>query len=102
MVYVIEIPLQLPCEYADTQADDAKDSLNRAMRAAERRNIKAVPLIVSTRDFASAIMETAAEHKSTLILLGRRRRTLTEKIFFPDISKKIRKKTGRDVILLNY
>ncbi len=101
LVYVIEVPSQLPYMYADTQIGDAQDSLEKGMRLAERRNIKAVSIIISTRDFASAIIETAVKHKSMLILLGRRR-TLAEKIFIPDISKKFRKNTGRAVILLNY
>jgi len=99
LVFVIEIPSQLPYIYADTQVSGAKDLLDRGLQIAIKRNIKVSPLIISTRDFVSAIAETAVTYKSQLIVLGKRRRTLLEKVFLSDISVKLKKKTGIDVIV---
>ncbi len=61
----IEVPQQLPYEYADTRKDEARKLLTAAAEHAKSFGVDAIPEIVSARFASEAILDLAGATTAT-------------------------------------
>jgi nucleotide-binding universal stress UspA family protein len=99
---IIEVPQQLPYEYADTRKDIARKILTAAVEKARSFGVDATPEIVSARSTADAILDLAGRYHSDMILLGSSQRTVTEKVLFGNIVDHVLRHAPCEVIIFSY
>jgi nucleotide-binding universal stress UspA family protein len=74
-LHVIEVPMQLPLDARlSGERANGKAVLERATAIADQFGVKANPILVVARQAGKAIVETAEERRSEVIVLGSRRR----------------------------
>ncbi len=99
---VIEVPQQLPYEYADTLKEDSRKLLTLAVEQAKASGVEAVPEIVSARSASEAILDLAGRYHSDLILMGSSQRTVPEKVLFGNIVDHVLRHAPCEVIVFSY
>jgi nucleotide-binding universal stress UspA family protein len=82
-LYVIEVPLNLPIDASlPEERARAREVLERAASAADMFNVKLTPVVVTARSAGRAIVETAIERRSEVIVLGSQgKRRIADKVF---------------------
>ena len=82
-LYVIEVPLNLPIDASlPEERERARQVLERAASAADMFNVKLTPVVVTARSAGRAIVETAIERRSEVIVLGSQgKRRIADKVF---------------------
>jgi len=82
-LYVIEVPLNLPIDASlPDERERARQVLERAASAADMFSVKLTPLVVTARSAGRAIVETAVERHSEVIVLGSQgKRRIADKVF---------------------
>jgi nucleotide-binding universal stress UspA family protein len=82
-LYVIEVPLNLPIDASlPEERERARQVLERAAHAADMFNVKLTPVVVTARSAGRAIVETAIERHSEVIILGSQgKRRIADKVF---------------------
>jgi APA family basic amino acid/polyamine antiporter len=82
-LYVIEVPLNLPIDATlPEERERARQVLERAAQAADMFNVKLTPVVVTARSAGKAIVETAIERRSEVIVLGSQgKRRIADKVF---------------------
>jgi APA family basic amino acid/polyamine antiporter len=74
-LHVIEVPMQLPLDaHLATETAKGKAVLERAVAIADQFGVKANPILMVARQAGKAIVATAEERRSEVIVLGSRRR----------------------------
>jgi len=99
---IIEVPQQLPYEYADTRKESARKILTTALTKARSFGVEATPEIVSARSTADAILDLAGRYHSDMILLGSSQRTMPEKVLFGNIVDHVLRHAPCEVIIFSY
>lgn len=99
---VIEVPQQLPYEYADTLKEDSRKLLTLAVEQAKADGVEAVPEIVSARSASQAILDLAGRYHSDMILMGSSQRTVPEKVLFGNIVDHVLRHAPCEVIVFSY
>jgi nucleotide-binding universal stress UspA family protein len=99
---VIEVPQQLPYDYADTQKDESRKLLTTAVENARENGVEAVPEIVSARSASEAILDLASRYHSDLILMGSSQRTVPEKVLFGNVVDHVLRHAPCEVIIFSY
>lgn len=102
LLNIIEIPQQLPYEYAETQKAKARELLTRASEYASKRNVEAKLEMVSARDTPDAILDLARRYKSDLIVMGSSQRSVPEKVLFGNVVDKVLREAPCEVIIFSY
>jgi nucleotide-binding universal stress UspA family protein len=82
-LYVIEVPLNLPIDASlPEERERARQVLERAAHAADMFGVKLTPVIVTARSAGRAIVETAVERRSEVIVLGSQgKRRIGDRVF---------------------
>jgi nucleotide-binding universal stress UspA family protein len=82
-LYVIEVPLNLPIDASlPEERERARQVLERAAQAADMFKVQLTPVIVTARSAGRAIVETAIERRSEVIVLGSQgKRRIADKVF---------------------
>ena len=82
-LYVIEVPLNLPIDASlPEERERARQVLERATSAADMFNVRITPVVVTARSAGKAIVETAIERHSEVIVLGSQgKRRIADKVF---------------------
>jgi basic amino acid/polyamine antiporter, APA family len=82
-LYVIEVPLNLPIDARlPEERRRAEEVLERAAQAADMFKVRLTPVIVTARSAGRAIVETAIERRSEVIVLGSQgKRRIADKVF---------------------
>jgi len=82
-LYVLEVPLQVSLEAPLTkETDRAQAVLERAVAIADQFNVKVTPVVVRARAAGAAIVDTAVQRRSEVIILGsRRKRRIGNRMF---------------------
>jgi Universal stress protein UspA and related nucleotide-binding proteins len=99
---VIEVPSQLPYEYADTRKDDARNLLSTAVDQATAEGVDVIPEIVSARSAPEAILDLASRYRSDMILMGSSQRTVPEKVLFGNVVDRVLRHAPCEVIVFSY
>lgn len=99
---VIEIPQQLPYEYADTKKASARDLLTKASEYAQKRGVTPKLEIVSSRDTHEAILDLLKRYKCDLIIMGSSQRTVPEKVLFGNVVDRILKEAPCEAVVFSY
>jgi nucleotide-binding universal stress UspA family protein len=99
---VIEVPQQLPYDYADTRKDESRILLTAAVEYARAIGVEAVPEIVSARSASEAILDLANRYHSDLILMGSSQRTVPEKVLFGNVVDHVLRHAPCEVIVFSY
>jgi nucleotide-binding universal stress UspA family protein len=99
---IIEVPQQLPYEYADTRKEDARKLLTAAVDQAKASGVDAVPEIVSARSASEAILDLAGRYHSDVILMGSSQRTVPEKVLFGNVVDHVLRHAPCEVIVFSY
>lgn len=102
LLYVIEIPQQLPFEYADTRKAKARELLTQAAEYAQRRGVTPKLEIVAARIIPRAIMELAGRYKSDLIIMGSSQRSVPEKVLFGNVVDRVLREAPCEVLIFSY
>jgi nucleotide-binding universal stress UspA family protein len=82
-LYVIEVPLNLPIDASlPEERERARQVLERAAQAADMFNVELTPVVVTARSAGKAIVETAIERRSEVIVLGSQgKRRIGDRVF---------------------
>ncbi len=82
-LYVIEVPLNLPIDARlPEERERARQVLERAAQAADMFRVELTPVVVTARSAGRAIVETAIERHSEVIVLGSQgKRRIADKVF---------------------
>ncbi|MGA9139471.1 MAG: universal stress protein [Methanocella sp.] len=99
---VIEIPQQLPYEYADTRKEGSRKILTAAAEQARSYGVDVTPEIVSARFASEAILDLANRYHSDMILLGSSQRTMPEKVLFGNVVDHVLRHAPCEVIIFSY
>ena len=100
---VIEVPQQLPFDYADTRKEDARKLLTAAVERAKAYGVpNAVPEIVAARTASEAILDLAGRYHSDVILMGSSQRTVPEKVLFGNVVDHVLRHAPCEVIVFSY
>lgn len=102
LLYVIEVPPQLPIEYAETRSEDARAILAQAAECAQRRGISPRQEVVAARLIPLAILEIAERYRAGLILMGSSQRSSPEKALFGNIVDRVLRDAPCEVVVLSY
>jgi nucleotide-binding universal stress UspA family protein len=102
IINIIEVPQQLPYDYADTRKADARKLLTAAVGHAKARGVDAVPEIVSARFASEAILDLAGRYHSDLILMGSSQRTAAEKVLFGNVIDHVLRRAPCETIIFSY
>lgn len=102
LLSIIEIPQQLPYEYADTRKDSARKLLTIAADQARQRGVDTVSEIVSARSTSEAILDLAGRYPVDMILMGSSQRTMPEKVLFGNIVDHVLKHAPCEVVIFSY
>jgi nucleotide-binding universal stress UspA family protein len=102
LLNVIEIPQQLPYEYADTKKASARSLLTKAAEYAQKRGITPKLEIVSSRDTHDAIIDLARRYQCDLIVMGSSQRTVPEKVLFGNVVDSILREAPCEVVVFSY
>jgi nucleotide-binding universal stress UspA family protein len=100
LLYVINVPAQLPFDSGADQKADASSLLSFGMRVARRRNVNASASIAIARDMGDAVLEMARRYDAGLIAMGASRTTTTEKLLLGNAADRVMKKSRCDVIVI--
>lgn len=102
LLYVIEVPQQLPFEYADTLKEKANELLTKAMEYAQKRGVTPKLEIVAARAIPQAIMDHAVRYKADLIIMGSSQRSVPEKVLFGNIVDQVLREAPCEVLIFSY
>lgn len=102
LLYVIEVPQQLPFEYADTLKEKASELLTKAAEHAQERGVTPKLEIVAARAIPQAIMDHAVRYKADLIIMGSSQRSVPEKVLFGNIVDQVLREAPCEVLIFSY
>jgi nucleotide-binding universal stress UspA family protein len=102
LLYVIEVPQQLPFEYADTRKEKAREMLTQAAEHARKRGINPKLEMVAARVIPQAILEMSERYKVDLILMGSSQRTMPEKVLFGNVVDRVLREAKCEVVIFSY
>lgn len=102
LLSVIEIPQQLPYDYADSRKEAARQLLTTAVDIARQHGASAQPEIASSRSTADAIIDLIGTYRSDLVLMGSSQRTMPEKVLFGNIVDHVLRKAPCEVAVFSY
>jgi nucleotide-binding universal stress UspA family protein len=99
---VIEVPQQLPYEYADTMKESSRKILTAAAEQARSYGVDVTPEIVSARYVSEAIIDLAGRYHNDMILLGSSQRTVSEKVLFGNVVDNVLRHAPCEVVIFSY
>ncbi len=101
LITVIEVPPQLPHQAA-VMTGKSTALLMTAVESARSHGVNAIAEAISTRSVADAIIQSAINKGSDLIVLGSSQRTMTEKMLFGNVVDTVLKHAPCDVVVFSY
>ncbi|MDI6897685.1 universal stress protein [Methanocella conradii] len=102
LINVIEVPQQLPYEYAETRKEKARELLMEASKHCESRGVRPKLEIVAARDTPRAILDLADRYKADLIVMGSSQRTVPEKVLFGNVVDRVLREAPCEVVIFSY
>jgi nucleotide-binding universal stress UspA family protein len=102
LINVIEVPQQLPFEYAETRKGKARELLMEASKHCERHGVRPKLEIVAARDIPQAILDTASRYGADLIVMGSSQRTVPEKFLFGNVVDRVLRGAQSEVVIFSY
>ncbi|WP_231845147.1 universal stress protein [Methanocella paludicola] len=102
LLYVIEVPYQLPLEFAETRKTKATELLAMAADHSRKRGFTPRQEVVVARDIPQAILDMADRYKADLILMGSSQRSVPEKVLFGSIVGRVLREAPCEVIVYSY
>jgi nucleotide-binding universal stress UspA family protein len=102
LVNIIEVPQQLPFEYADTKKAKARELLMEAADYCRKKGVTPKLEIASSREIPDAILDLARQYKADLIVLGSSQRTMPEKVLFGNVVDKVLREAHCEVVVFSY
>jgi nucleotide-binding universal stress UspA family protein len=102
LLNVIEVPQQLPYEYADTKKVNARELLLEASKFCHQRGVTPKLEIVSARDVPEAILDLSKRYKTDLIIMGSSQRSVPEKVLFGNVVDSVLREAHCEVIIFSY
>ncbi|HTY91138.1 MAG TPA: universal stress protein [Methanocella sp.] len=102
LLYVIEVPQQVPFDYADTRKAKARELLTLAASYAEKRGVMPKLEIVAARVIPEAILELADRYKVDLIIMGSSQRTVPEKVLFGNVVDRVLREAPCEALIFSY
>jgi nucleotide-binding universal stress UspA family protein len=102
LLNVIEVPPQLPYEYADTKKANAREFLMKASAYCTERGITPKLEIISARDVPEAVLDLSQRYKTDLIIMGSSQRSVPEKVLFGNVVDRILKEAPCEVVVFSY
>ncbi len=102
LLNIIEVPQQLPYDYADTGKARARELLLQAAGYCQKRGVTPRLEIVSARVIPGAILDLAKSYKADLIVMGSSQRTVTEKVLFGSVIDPVLREAPCEVIVFSY
>ncbi len=102
LLNIIEVPQQLPYEYADTRKAKARELLLKASEYCSRRGVTPKLEIVSVRVVPDAILDLAKRYKSDLIVMGSSQRSVPEKVLFGNVIDRVLRDAPCEVVVFSY
>jgi nucleotide-binding universal stress UspA family protein len=102
LLNIIEVPQQLPYEYADTRKAKAREMLTEAANYCQKRGVTPGLEIVASRDIPDAILSLTDRYKADLIVMGSSQRTMPEKVLFGNVIDKVLREAPCEVVIFSY
>ncbi|WP_174589928.1 universal stress protein [Methanocella conradii] len=102
LINVIEVPQQLPYEYAETRKEKARELLMEASKHCESRGVRPKLEIVAARDTPRAILDLADRYQADLIVMGSSQRTVPEKVLFGNVVDRVLREAPCEVVIFSY
>ena len=102
LLNVIEVPQQLPYEYAETKKSRARELLLHASQFCQQRGVTPKLEIVSARDIPEAIIDLTKRYKTDLIILGSSQRSVPEKVLFGNVVDRVLREAHCEVVVFSY
>lgn len=102
LLNIIEVPQQLPYEYADTRKAKARELLTEAARFCQQRGITPKLEIVSSRSIPEAIIDLVKNYRADLVVMGSSQRSVPEKVLFGNVIDHILRGAPCEVIIFSY
>lgn len=102
LLNIIEVPQQLPYEYADTRKAKARELLLKASEYCGIRGVTPKLEIVSVRLVPDAILDLAKRYNSDLIVMGSSQRSVPEKVLFGNVIDRVLRDAPCEVIVFSY
>jgi nucleotide-binding universal stress UspA family protein len=102
LLNVIEVPQQLPYEYADTRKVKARELLLDASKFCQQRGVAPRLEIVSARDVPEAILDLSKRYKTDLIIMGSSQRSVPEKVLFGNVIDRVLREAHCEVVIFSY
>lgn len=102
LLNIIEVPQQLPYEYADTKKAKARELLLEASKFCHQRGVTPKLEIVSARYIPEAILDLSKRYKIDLIIMGSSQRSVPEKVLFGNVVDRVLREAHCEVIIFSY
>lgn len=102
LLNIIEVPQQLPYEYADTRKAKARELLIEASGYCQKHGVTPKLEIVSARIIPEAILDLAKRYKADLIVMGSSQRSVPEKVLFGNVVDRVLREAPCEVVIFSY
>ncbi len=102
LLNIIEVPQQLPYDYADTRKAKARELLLKAAEFCQKRGVTPKLEIVSARAIPEAILGLVKNYKVDLVVMGSSQRTVPEKVLFGTVVDHVLREAPCEVIIFSY
>jgi nucleotide-binding universal stress UspA family protein len=102
LLNIIEVPQQLPYEYAETRKAKARELLLEASRLCLQRGVEPRLEIVSARDIPEAILDLSKRYRTDLVVMGSSQRTVPEKVLFGSVIDRVLREASCEVVIFSY
>jgi nucleotide-binding universal stress UspA family protein len=102
LLSIIEVPRQLPYDYADTRKEKARELLTKAAGFCQKRGVTPKLEIVSARSIPEAILDLANSYKADLVVMGSSQRSVPEKVLFGNVVDPVLRMAPCEVVIFSY
>lgn len=102
LLNVIEVPQQLPYDYAETRKAKARELLTEASQYCLKRGITPKLEIVAARIIPEAILDLIARYQADLVVMGSSQRSMPEKVLFGNVVDRVLREAPCEVVVFSY
>ncbi len=102
LLNIIEVPQQLPYDYADTRKAQARELLLEASEYCRKRGVMPKLEIISARLVSDAVLDLVKQYNPDLIIMGSSQRSVPEKVLFGDVVDRVLREAPCEVIIFSY
>lgn len=102
LLNVIEVPQQLPYDYADTRKAKARELLMKASGYCTKRGVTPKLEIISAREVPDAVLDLSKRYRTDLIIMGSSQRSMPEKVLFGNVVDRVLREAPCEVVVFSY